>query len=119
MNTSKQALKASLSRGAKLFIAVLVAATVAPQIINVKPAAATGNGGYPWIDATQLNSANSDYGYYPTCPASDQGCFSGGSNLLYTDSNGHQWGEADPYVEALRNCTSYAAWKVATSNAST
>ena len=113
MSKPKRSIKPLFNRGGKLCIAVLVLAMISTQALNIKSVYAD-DGGYPWIGATQLKPTpnyTSDYGYYPSCPASDNQCFNGGSSLLYTDSNGHTWGEADLWHYGLRNCTSYVAWK--------
>lgn len=100
----KQTTKQLLERWSRIFIAVLTVATIAPQILSSKPAFAD-DGGYPWIGATTLNASTGDFGY-STCPLNDTGCFS----LTNPDYPGY--GEADPWIYNLRNCTSYAAWKV-------
>lgn len=43
--------KALVGRGIALFTAVLIGATVVPQILGVKTVAAD-DGGYPWVGAT-------------------------------------------------------------------
>lgn len=86
-----------------LFI-LSVAMTGLMQGLNLKPAFAA-NGGYPWSGATYVD-ANYDWGY-STCPSNDTGCMS-----LYGYLSGVKMGEADPWVYYLRNCTSYAAWKI-------
>jgi surface antigen len=114
MTTPKHPVKILLSKGTGLFIAVLLTATVAPQILNVKPVSATGDGGYPWIDAHALYAApdyTSSYGYALPCPAKDTQCDQGGSGLMGTVNN-VTYGEADTWHYGLRNCTSYAAWKI-------
>ena len=95
----KRPTRASVGRGLTLFIAVLLTATIAPQILNVLPASA--DDGYPWPNATPTGSQYS-WGYNP-CPSSDTNC------MAMTDNG---YGTADPWVYSLRNCTSYAAWKI-------
>ena len=87
-----------------LVLALSVLATGFLQATNLKPAFAYADG-YPWSGATYVD-ANYDWGY-STCPANDTGCMS-----LYGYLNGVKYGEADPWVYYLRNCTSYAAWKI-------
>ncbi len=114
MTTPKHPVKILLSKGTRLFIAVLLTATVAPQILSVKSVSATGDGGYPWIDAHALYAApdyTSSYGYALPCPAKDTQCDQGGSSLMGT-VGGVTYGEADLWHYGLRNCTSYAAWKI-------
>src|SRR5205823_11753345 len=70
--------------------------------------------GYPWIDAHALYAApdySSSYGYALPCPSKDTECDKGGSSLMGT-VNGVTYGEADLWHYGLRNCTSYAAWKI-------
>ena len=107
MKTVKQPVKLLISRGAALFLVVLFTATVAPQIANIKMASATVDGGYPWSGATALDVSQYDWGY-PTCPSNDTGCYS----LPYPNSSNPTDGMADTWVYNLRNCTSYAAWRI-------
>lgn len=60
---------------------------------------------YSWPDASYVD-ANYDWGY-STCPASDSNCM-----LLNGLKAGVKYGEADPWVYYLRNCTSYVAQKI-------
>lgn len=113
MNLPKRPIKMLFSRGSKLFIAVLLTATIAPQISNIQVASAD-DGGYPWIDAHALYSSpdyTSSYGYALPCPAKDNQCDQGGSSLIATVGS-VTYGEADTWHYGLRNCTSYAAWKI-------
>lgn len=64
---------------------------------------------YSWSDATTLDQATYDWGY-STCPSTDATC-KNYSSLNYV-FNGITYGEADPWVYYLRNCTSYVAEKV-------
>src|SRR5260370_8640849 len=81
MNTSK-AIKYLFSKGFMLFLAVLIVATIAPQILNTKSALAD-DGGYPWAGAlcawTNLaTGACSGYDWgLTTCPSGDGYCTSG------------------------------------------
>jgi surface antigen len=50
------------------------------------------------------------WGYESKCPQIDTGCMRTG---LTVKVNGHTWGMSDPWGYALRNCTSYVAWKLA------
>lgn len=43
--------RALMDRNAALFVAIVLAATIVPQIVGVVPASAD-DGGYPWISAT-------------------------------------------------------------------
>lgn len=107
MNTFKQPIKSIFNRGSRLFIAALAIVTVLPQILGVRPALAFSDT-YPWSNATTLNQSTYDWGY-STCPTNDTGCMSLTYNL-----GGTTYGEADPWVYSLRNCTSYVAWEVNT-----
>lgn len=93
-------IRSYLGRWSRLFIAVLCTATIVPQLLGVTPAAAD-DGGYPWVSAVATGSQYS-WGY-STCPSSDPNC------MKMTD---HNYGTADPWIYNLRNCTSYAAWKI-------
>jgi surface antigen len=87
-----------------LFVLTLLIATIVPELFNAHPAVAD-DGAYPWIGATTLNESTGDYGY-STCPTNDSSC------SLLTNSSYPGYGEADPWVYNLRNCTSYVAWKI-------
>src|SRR6266571_4425949 len=87
-----------------LLFALVVTTTGLLQILNLRPAFAD-DGGYPWAGATYVD-ANYDWGY-STCPSNDSNCMA-----LTGTLNGTTYGEADPWVYYLRNCTSYAAWKI-------
>lgn len=58
--------------------------------------------GYPWNPGAQPTGASDMFGYQ-TCPSNDTGC-------MHQTSNGY--GISDPWLYWLRQCTSYAAWKV-------
>src|SRR5258706_1825061 len=116
MNTSIKSIRHHLGKGSMLFMAVLVAATVAPQIIGIRVAHAD-TGGYPWSGAACANSGSqlgktTGTGYWctnynwgeSTCPSGDGYCTSGW--LL----NGYYL--LDDWGYGFRNCTSYAAWKI-------
>jgi len=95
-------------------VAVLTLATISTQALSIKPVFATGDGGYPWIDAHALYSSpdyTSSYGYTSPCPSKDTECMNGGSSLIGT-VNGVTYGEADLWHYGLRNCTSYVAWRI-------
>ena len=62
--------------------------------------------GYPWAGATTLNAAADEYGY-AVCPGSDPGCK--GATLVV---GGVAYGELDPLRYFLRNCTSWAAYRL-------
>jgi hypothetical protein len=62
MNITEQSVKTLLIRGSKLFIAILLLATITPQILNTKLVSAD-DGGYPWIGATTLDASTGDFGY--------------------------------------------------------
>src|SRR5258708_5608118 len=89
-----------------LLLALVVTTTGLLQILNLKPAFAD-DGGYPWAGATQVNLSDYDWGYPSPCPSNDPNCFSLSEYLGTTN-----YGLADPWVYYLRNCTSYAAWKI-------
>ncbi len=99
--------KPLVNRGVISLAALLLFATLCTQILNMQPAFAADDGGYPWIGATQLNARTSDYGYYPSCPSNASSCMSIPHNY-----NGHTYGEMDAYGYVFRNCTSYVAWKI-------
>ena len=75
------------------------------QTLSDSPVYADDGTGYPWPNATYVD-ANYDWGY-STCPANDSGCMTLSGWL-----SGVKYGEADPWVYYLRNCTSYVAWKI-------
>jgi len=88
-----------------LLIALTVAATGLLQVVNLRPVFAD-DGGYPWAGATEVNLSDYDWGY-SSCPSNDSNCFNLSEYLGSTN-----YGLADPWVYFLRNCTSYAAWKI-------
>ncbi len=111
MNTPKQTVKHTLTRGLTLFITVLTIATIVPQIASIKSALAD-DGGYPWANATALKVSEYDWGYSP-CPTNASGCM--GIPYPYNPfTDGKNYGMEDPYTMEFRNCTSYVAWKIST-----
>src|SRR5260221_9939139 len=100
MNMPKQPIKILFSRGTTLFMTVLVAATVVPQISNLQLASAD-DGGYPLVAAPELDVSKYDWGY-ATCPANDTGCYSLG---YPEDSQTPTERMAAPWGYNLRNCT--------------
>src|SRR4051794_10650394 len=98
------------NRTARAVMAVLVSvfgvvACVVGVAARADAAVSYSDLGYPWVDATTLNASTFDWGY-TTCPASDPNC----KKLLYPPN--HAYGEADPWVYYLRNCTSWAAFRL-------
>ncbi|HLW03053.1 MAG TPA: CHAP domain-containing protein [Ktedonobacterales bacterium] len=98
------------SKGAVLFVFSLALATAFALVLNMHPALAatdTDHGEYTWPAAPPI--ANDYFGYYPSssCPSSDSNCYA----FTYT-YNGTTYGVSDPWHYALRNCTSYVAWKI-------
>lgn len=82
-----------------LLLAVIGLQAMLPQ------SAQADDGGYPWANATTLNASTYDWGY-ADCPTDNTGC----KSITYPPTN--TYGQADPWGNYLRNCTSYAAWKL-------
>ncbi len=93
-------IKSRFLRVVTLFMSVLLAGTILPQISNIKLVSAD-DGGYSWVGASPTGSQYT-WGYNP-CPSNDTGCKA-------MSDNGY--GIADPWVYGLRNCTSFVAWKI-------
>lgn len=109
MNLLKRPAKILFSRGSKLFMTVLLVATVGPQILSVNPVSAD-TGGYPWWDApcvwngTTTGLCSGFVWGEAACPLGDGFCTPGNQTNGYYQYD--QWGEE------FRNCVSYVAWKV-------
>jgi surface antigen len=109
-----QAIKPTFLRGISLFVAVLLVATVAPQILSTKTVFA--GDGYPWDNATCLSGTNCsgtsgtfDWGYTPLpCPSNDPNCLS----YPYPNGTNPTGGMGDTWGYGVRNCTSYVAYKI-------
>lgn len=101
-------------RWAALLVAFTATAASLLQAANINRVYAD-DGGYPWVGATCIDgtdcSGTYNWGYtltYGQCPVADTSCLT----YPYPSVPPYTAGMGDPWGYGVRNCTSYAAWKV-------
>ncbi len=77
--------------------------------INTKVFAAD-TGGYPWADATLINQKTYDWGFVRCRPEMKVADLCGKGHTVFR--GGIRYYLSDPWHYDVRNCTSYAAWRV-------
>lgn len=92
----------------KISIGLTIVVFVMQVVLVSRLVTAADTGGYPWADASTISPASYDWGY-PVCHEPMQ--HANVCRITRTRS-GQVYHVSDPWRYALRNCTSYVAWRV-------
>ncbi len=97
-----------LVRLAAVLLVIFVGVFSALFVVKPQPVRATITDlGYPWASVPAVPGGTYEWGF-TTCPDNDSGCM----QLKDSGTDGKLYGISDPYGYALRNCTSFVAWKL-------